>query len=142
MPRGKDRARPLEIDWSPPSVQTWPMSSDENTRTGELPNEPVGVIAVGVEGRATIDYLLAHGVEDITAMDARVIEGLPEGIETAFGEGYDRDLHRFATIFKSPGIRPDHPELVSAARGGTRVLLCLMCRACRSPGPVMPGAGA
>jgi UDP-N-acetylmuramoylalanine--D-glutamate ligase len=89
------------------------------------PEQPVGVLGVGVEGRATIDYLLRHGVNDIAALDRQVVEGLPDGVQTAFGEGYDQGLDRFATVFRSPGIRPDHPELVRAAGAGTRVTSAL-----------------
>jgi UDP-N-acetylmuramoylalanine--D-glutamate ligase len=83
--------------------------------------EPVAVLGVGVEGRATIDYLLRHGVTNISALDRQVVEGLPGGVQTLFGQGYDQGLERFATVFRSPGIRPDHPELVRAAAGGARV---------------------
>ena len=55
---------------------------------------PIGVIGVGVEGRATIRYLLSHGVNEITALDAKPVEGLSPEVETVFGEGYDRYLDR------------------------------------------------
>ena len=117
------------------------MSNAEKKRPLPLPAEPVGVIAVGVEGRATIEYLLARGVEEITAVDARRIEGLPAGVETVFGDGYDRDLSRFATIFKSPGIRPDHPSLAIARAGGSIVTSALSYFMERCPCPVVGVTG-
>ncbi|MDD5310005.1 MAG: UDP-N-acetylmuramoyl-L-alanine--D-glutamate ligase [Deltaproteobacteria bacterium] len=82
---------------------------------------PVGVLGVGVEGRATIDFLLAQGIADVTALDANPVDGLPGGVATVFGPGHDHDLGRFATVFRSPGIRPDHPGLAAARAKGTRV---------------------
>lgn len=103
--------------------------------------QPVGVIAVGVEGRASIDYLLSHGITDITAMDRTEIEGLPGGVKKVFGGEYDRDLSRFATIFRSPGIRPDHPELEKARKAGTRVTSALSYFMERCPCPVIGVTG-
>jgi UDP-N-acetylmuramoylalanine--D-glutamate ligase len=87
--------------------------------------EPVGVLGVGVEGRSTLEYLLSHGATDVTALDARPVTGLPAEARAVFGDGYDRGLERFATIFRSPGIRPDHPELARAAGAGTAVTSAL-----------------
>ncbi len=83
--------------------------------------EPVGILGVGVEGRATIDYLLREGLSDVTALDRREIGDLPAGIKTVFGEDHDQDLEKFATIFRSPGIRPDHPSLTAARSAGCLV---------------------
>ena len=83
------------------------------------------MLGVGVEGKATIDYLLAHGVTDISARDRQVVEGLPVGVRTEFGEGHDQGLDRFGTVFRSPGIRPDHPELLRAAAAGARITSAL-----------------
>jgi UDP-N-acetylmuramoylalanine--D-glutamate ligase len=83
--------------------------------------EPVAVLGVGVEGRATIDYLLSLGLDNITALDRNIIEGLPEKISTIWGDDHLEGLDRFATIFRSPGIRPDHPALVHARNSGALV---------------------
>ncbi len=80
--------------------------------------EPVAVFGVGVEGRSTIAYLLRQGVTRITALDRNEIGDLPEEIETVFGADHDQGLERFATIFRSPGIRPDHPSLTTAQEAG------------------------
>lgn len=83
------------------------------------------MLGIGVEGRATIDYLLRHGVRDVVALDRQVVEGLPGSVRTVFGDGHDRGLDRYATVFRSPGIRPDHPELIRAASAGARVTSAL-----------------
>jgi UDP-N-acetylmuramoylalanine--D-glutamate ligase len=100
---------------------------------------PVAVLGVGVEGRASIDFLLRHGVTDISARDRQVVEGLPGGVGTVFGQGYDQGLDRFATVFRSPGIRPDHPELLRAAAGGARVTSALSCFMERCPARAVIG---
>jgi UDP-N-acetylmuramoylalanine--D-glutamate ligase len=84
-------------------------------------SEPVGVLGVGVEGRATIAYLQAMGIREIVALDFNEVDGLPPDVSRVFGQEHNRDLSRFATIFRSPGIRPDHPSLVAAKEAGTRV---------------------
>ncbi|MCP4674657.1 MAG: UDP-N-acetylmuramoyl-L-alanine--D-glutamate ligase [Deltaproteobacteria bacterium] len=83
--------------------------------------EPIGILGVGVEGRATIDYLLREGICDITALDRREIGDLPAGVKSVFGADHDQDLEKFATIFRSPGIRPDHPSLTAARSAGCLV---------------------
>ncbi len=104
-------------------------------------DEPIGIIAVGVEGRASINYLQGLGCNDITALDARVVEDLPPGVKVVFGDGYDRDLTRFSTIFKSPGIRPDHPSLIQARNEGTHVTSALSHFLERCPCPVVGMTG-
>lgn len=83
--------------------------------------EPVGILGVGVEGRSTIDYLRRHNIKDITALDKSPIDSLPNDISTIWGSEHDKNLERFAVIFRSPGIRPDHPQLVLAAKTGTQI---------------------
>ncbi|MCP4603084.1 MAG: UDP-N-acetylmuramoyl-L-alanine--D-glutamate ligase [Proteobacteria bacterium] len=81
-------------------------------------DEPIAVLGVGVEGRATIDYLIERGLSQITALDRLEIDGLPRDVAAIFGEDYDQGLDRFASIFRSPGIRPDHPSLTIARDAG------------------------
>ncbi|MGD9128802.1 MAG: UDP-N-acetylmuramoyl-L-alanine--D-glutamate ligase [Planctomycetia bacterium] len=82
---------------------------------------PVGILGVGVEGRATIAYLRSIGVRDIVALDRNPVSDLPEDVSTCIGDHYDKNLGRFATLFRSPSIRPDHPTLEDARRMGSRV---------------------
>lgn len=84
-------------------------------------DEPIGVLGIGVEGRATVDYLVSKGAKDITALDRNEVEGLLPQVSGVFGPDHDKGLERFATIFRSPGIRPDHPSLVTARRAGSRI---------------------
>lgn len=114
------------------------------SRTAGAPaaiEEPIAVFGVGVEGAATIAYLVSHGAARVTALDARGADGLPRGVEARFGEGYDRDLARFATVFRSPGIRPDHPALDAARARGARVTSALSLFLARCPAPVVGVTG-
>jgi UDP-N-acetylmuramoylalanine--D-glutamate ligase len=115
------------------------VGEDVKPEAGLPVPEPVAVLGVGVEGRATIDYLLRHGVADVTALDRQPVEGLPDGVRTRFGQEYDRGLDRFATVFRSPGVRPDHPELLRAASAGARITSALSCFLERCPTPFVVG---
>jgi UDP-N-acetylmuramoylalanine--D-glutamate ligase len=99
------------------------------------------VLGVGVEGRTTIDYLLETGVTDVTALDRNEIEGLPAGVASVFGEAHDRELGRFASIFRSPGIRPDHPSLIRARESGCRVTSAISHFLERCPAPAIGVTG-
>ncbi|MBN2529341.1 MAG: UDP-N-acetylmuramoyl-L-alanine--D-glutamate ligase [Deltaproteobacteria bacterium] len=81
----------------------------------------IGVLGVGVEGLATIDYLLSHGITDIEALDRNTIANLPPAIKCTFGDHYMENLERFDVIFRSPGIRPDLPPLATAQKSGTHI---------------------
>ncbi|MBN2341528.1 MAG: UDP-N-acetylmuramoyl-L-alanine--D-glutamate ligase [Deltaproteobacteria bacterium] len=87
----------------------------------QLKNKKIGVLGVGVEGRATIEYLLRHGVQQIEALDKNEIDALPAGISFRSGDLYMADLARFDVIFKSPGFRPDLPSLQTARDAGTKI---------------------
>jgi len=118
------------------------MSISKRTTCAPAPiAAPIAVLGVGVEGRSTISYLLSRGAERIAALDATVVDGLPSAVETRFGEGYDRDLERFATVFRSPGVRPDHPSLVAARAKGTLVTSALSLFLSRCPARVVGVTG-
>ena len=90
-----------------------------------LRNRTVAVIGIGVSNRPLIDLLLSHGVA-VTACDKKdraalgpLAEELEErGCRLRLGPDYLKDL-RENVIFRTPGMRPDLPELTAAVeRGG------------------------
>lgn len=89
------------------------------TWTKESFEQPVAVLGIGVEGRETINYLIRNGYTDVTALDRNAVSGLPESVKTVFGADHDQGLERFAAVFRTPSVRPDHPSLVAAASHGT-----------------------
>lgn len=91
-----------------------------------LQGKTVAVIGIGVSNRPLIELLAARGVS-VTARDRQQRQALGDyaarleemGCRLCLGEGYldglDEDV-----IFRTPGMRPDVPELAAAvARGST-----------------------
>ncbi|MBR5471272.1 MAG: UDP-N-acetylmuramoyl-L-alanine--D-glutamate ligase [Oscillibacter sp.] len=91
-----------------------------------LKDKTVAVIGIGVSNRPLIDLLRAHGIS-VTACDKKTREALgaagdeleAAGVTLRLGEDYLEHL-REDIIFRTPGMRPDLPQLTAAvARGST-----------------------
>ena len=88
-----------------------------------LQGKTVGVIGVGVSNRPLIEKLLERGI-DVTARDKKENLGelgqalTAQGCKLRLGSGYLADLHE-DVIFRTPGLRPDVPELAVAVAGGS-----------------------
>ena len=92
-----------------------------------LKGKTVAVIGIGVSNRPLIELLLAHGIA-VTACDRKdraALGDLAEHLETRgcrlqlgenYLEGLDQDV-----IFRTPGMRPDLPQLQRAISGGSRL---------------------
>ena len=92
-----------------------------------LINKRICVVGIGISHLPLIDYLADCGAI-VTACDRKTEEELGEvavrlkekGVRLALGESYlshlDGDL-----IFKTPGMRPDQPELLAAMQRGISV---------------------
>ena len=86
-----------------------------------LKGKTVGVIGVGVSNRPLIEKLLERGI-DVTARDKKEDLGelgqalTAQGCKLRLGSGYLADLHE-DVIFRTPGLRPDVPELAAAVTG-------------------------
>ena len=92
-----------------------------------IKNKKVAVIGIGVSNTPLIDRLLAEGVS-VAACDKRTREQMGaqaddlerRGCRLHLGEGYldglDADV-----IFRTPGLRPDVPQLASAAARGAEL---------------------
>ena len=86
-----------------------------------LKGKTVGVIGVGVSNRPLIEKLLERGI-DVTARDKKEDLGelgqalTAQGCKLRLGSGYLADLHE-NVIFRTPGLRPDVPELAAAVAG-------------------------
>ena len=89
-----------------------------------LKGKRVAVIGIGVSNTPLIKMLLRAGVK-VTACDKKPMSafaGLAEELESLgaklrLGEDYLEDLD-FEVIFRTPGMRPDLPQLVSALQKG------------------------
>ena len=88
-----------------------------------LKGKTVGVIGVGVSNRPLIEKLLERGI-DVTARDKKEDLGelgqalTAQGCKLRLGSGYLADLHE-NVIFRTPGLRPDVPELAAAVADGS-----------------------
>ncbi|MEG1657448.1 MAG: UDP-N-acetylmuramoyl-L-alanine--D-glutamate ligase [Oscillibacter sp.] len=90
-----------------------------------LKDKTVAVIGIGVSNRPLIELLTDHGVS-VTACDKKERTALGELAETLesrgvtlrlgadYLTGLDQDV-----IFRTPGLRPDVPELAEAVRRGS-----------------------
>lgn len=85
---------------------------------------PCAVIGLGVSNLPLIDFLLSIGAT-VVARDCKTEEELGEtarrlrdkGVRLCTGEHYLEQLSE-RTVFRSPGLRPDHPALVAARENG------------------------
>ena len=90
-----------------------------------LQNKTVAVIGIGVSNRPLIELLLSRGVavtacdrKDRSALGALAEELEEQGCRFRLGADYLKDLTE-DIIFRTPGMRPDLPELTAAVRRGS-----------------------
>lgn len=87
----------------------------------------VAVLGYGVNNRALVDWLITHGAQvtvcdqNIHSSDAASDEARAAAV-WKLGEEAFTDLDTFAYIFRTPGIRPDHPAIVAAVQAGATTL--------------------
>ena len=92
-----------------------------------LRGKSVAVIGIGVSNQPLIRLLLDRGIQ-VTACDKKNREDLGElgdelerhGCRLQLGEDYLKDLTE-DVIFRTPGLRPDVPELAAAVERGSRL---------------------
>jgi len=91
---------------------------------------PIGIAGCGVEGLATLGYLRRHGVTVLRVFDRTLAaqrergDALPPelGDVPLFGAAeWAIELPRCRTVFRSPGVRPDHPALAAAREQGALI---------------------
>ncbi|MBR5157043.1 MAG: UDP-N-acetylmuramoyl-L-alanine--D-glutamate ligase [Clostridia bacterium] len=93
----------------------------------EINGKRITVIGIGISNRPLIRYLVKYGAK-VTACDKKNKEQLGEvydeftalGVNLVLGENYmdslDADI-----IFKTPGMRFDHPALLTAKENGAKI---------------------
>ena len=93
-----------------------------------LKDKRVAVIGIGVSNRPLIELLLNAGLP-ISVRDQRGEEKLgaeaedyrKRGAEVTLGAGYLSGLDGYDVIFRTPGVLPTEPALVSAAAHGAEI---------------------
>lgn len=90
-----------------------------------LRNKTVAVIGIGVSNRPLIELLLSRGVavtacdkKDRATLGALAEELVGKGCRLRLGPDYLKDLTE-DVIFRTPGMRPDLPELNAAVERGS-----------------------
>lgn len=93
----------------------------------EVFEKNISVIGMGISNRPLIKYLVSLGAK-VTAYDMRTPEKLGDiydefsslGVKIVTGENYLDNLSG-EIIFKTPGLRFDHPALVAAKEKGSKI---------------------
>ena len=101
------------------------MQSILQTYLSTMTGKRVAVIGIGVSNRPLIEKLLDAGIS-VLACDRRergqfdgLIEQLEQrGLEVSLGDGYLDRLDGIDVIFRTPGMRPDLPQLTQAISQG------------------------
>ena len=113
-----------------------------------LEHKTVAVIGIGVSNRPLIELLLERGV-DVTACDRKeraALGGLADSLEAKgcrlrLGPDYLKNLDQ-DIIFRTPGMRPDVPELAEAVSHGSRLTseMEVFCEVCPCPQIAVTGS--
>jgi len=95
---------------------------------GELKGKEIAVVGLGVSNRPLVKMLLSYGCSvtgcDRTSrdkLDGEVLDLEAAGCRLRLGEEYLSGL-RSDVVFRTPGLHPDHPELVRLRREGAIVI--------------------
>lgn len=103
------------------------MMRDFNLFKQEIVGKKVGVVGLGVSNIPLIRYLLTLGAE-VYGFDQRKLEALSSEVHEfrsqvrlSLGENYLEELSGLDMIFKTPGMRIDHPALMKAKEEGALI---------------------
>lgn len=79
-----------------------------------LLNKKIWILWYGKEWKSTLNFLLRHDVnpQDITVLDGKWADNLPEWVNTIIWENYLKNLSDFDLIFKSAWIQY-YPEILA-----------------------------
>ncbi len=94
----------------------------------DIKNKKVAVLGIGISNIPLIKYLINLEV-DVTAFDKNTPENLSDAlselstlpVKYSLGNDYLLNLKGFDIIFRTPGMRPDLPELVEAVARGSEL---------------------
>ena len=94
----------------------------------DIKSKKVAVLGIGINNIPLIRYLINIGV-NVTAFDKNNSDNLKDAlsqldglkVEYRLGNDYLSNLNGFNMIFRTPGMRPDLPELVDAVARGAEL---------------------
>ena len=100
------------------------MSRDFSDFKNYIKDKKAGIVGLGVSNLPLVRFLMELGAE-VYGYDRREIGSLPEEVQKlggdvvlSLGENYLEDLTGLDIIFKTPGMRMDHPSLSKAREAG------------------------
>ncbi len=82
--------------------------------------KPVAILGFGNEGQAAYEFLKSQKIEDISICDQKTID-TPEGTHTILGSDAFKDLTKFKTIIRSPGVHYKTKGIIEAKEAGANV---------------------
>lgn len=82
---------------------------------------PIAILGFGIEGQALYPWLKTEGYSDITICDEKQPETMPVEAKVRSGAQAFQNLSEFKTLFRSPGIAIDRPEIQEAIASGTQL---------------------
>ncbi len=93
-----------------------------------IKDKKVAVLGIGISNIPLIKYLVNLGVS-VTAFDKNTQESLSDAlselnglpVQYSLGNDYLESLNGFDVIFRTPGMRPDLPQLVKAINNGAEL---------------------
>lgn len=92
----------------------------------DLRGQRIGIFGFGVNNRALTAWLVSHGAADLVVVDEwpqaeQQVREAGLGVAVVAGAGaFDRP-GTLDVIFRTPGMRPDHPALVRYREQGARI---------------------
>lgn len=103
------------------------MNDKRNAFFAEIAGKRVTVVGIGISNIPLIEMLVKHGAA-VTACDRKDEAALGEtaeklrrlGVTLRLGADYLENIEA-DILFRTPGIRPDHPAFVRAREKGTRI---------------------
>ena len=103
------------------------MKKDFSAFKNFIRDKKVGVVGLGVSNIPLMEFLLKMGAK-VYGFDRSPLENLPplvremkDQVVLHLGEDYLSHLAGLHVIFKTPGMRPDHPALLEAEKEGAVV---------------------
>jgi len=95
----------------------------------DFKDKKVAVIGLGVEGLSNVKYLIRHSasvsvrdVKEEKDIDQEILNQIKNPrVDFVFGPRYLEEIENFDFVFRSPGIRPDLPQIEQAKKKGVEV---------------------
>ena len=104
----------------------------------------IAILGFGNEGRAVFKFLKREKElkdKEVWILDRSEKVKAPEGIKTQLGKDYLKDLSRFETIYRSPGVPYMAKELVAARKNGVLFSSATKLFFEKSPAPIIGVTG-